>query len=328
MDQCQRSRSEGKTYQALVTEALISEMHRDPNVVLMGWEVSHYRPNLQQIFGHRRVIDMPIAELSVFGVAAGAARCGKRPVIDLIGSSFFFLAWDQIVNHASFTLDLLGGEIPMSLVLRGLHGIIETPAAPVHSRMPHPLLMAIPGLRVVYPSSPEDAKVLFSAAIRDPGPVIFLEHTRLYLSVAGDDEVEESPRLGQAAVKRSGEDITVVAIGPMVNSALMAASMLEQENISVEVIDPRTLAPLDFETILQSVNRTGRLIVVDEAHDTCSAASHISAVVTERAWDRLQAPVRRLTVPDMTIPFNVAGEWEVIVPTEMDIAELIREVYT
>ncbi len=301
-------------FRILMLEAIAEEMRRDPDVFFIGCEISRYHLNLEKEFGIRRVIDTPISELANMGIAVGAARCRKRPVVDLRDCGFFFLAMDQLVNNASTTYDITNGELPMSLVVRGLTGISESPAPSIHCRMLHPMFMTIPGLRLVYPSCAEDAKGLMKAAIRDPGPVLYLEHQRLSWTAAVG-KVEQHIKLGKAVVKRSGDDATVVAIGPMVQEALAAATILAEEGISIEVIDPRTLVPMDFETLLQSVQRTRRMLVVDEAHDGCSAASHIASVVAERAWGRLIAPIQRLTVANVNIPFIPTREWAAYVPT-------------
>jgi pyruvate dehydrogenase E1 component beta subunit len=284
----------------------------------MGWEVRRYRPDFLTEFGTRRVLDIPVSELGAMGVAVGAARSGKRVVLDLYGASFFMLALDQIVNSAAITEDTGAGRVPISIVLRGFTGIGDLPAGSTHSRMLHPLFMTIPGLTVVYPSCPEDVKGLMRASIRSGKPVIFLEHLRM-LSTVAEGDIADDMALGPAVVRRAGRDVTVVAIGPCVREALNAAVELARLGIDAEVIDPQVLAPLDTETIVASARRTGRLLVVDEAHDRCSAASHIAAVVAERAWDALRAPVRRLTVPDINIPFDAARRWQAFCPTAPDV---------
>lgn len=311
-----------RTYQYLVTEAIQNEMARDENVFLMGFEVSHYKPNLLEEFGPHRVIDMPIAELAVTGLAVGAARVGKKPIVDLIGTSFFFLAMDQIANNAAATKDLFADQLTSSLVIRGLTGIGEIPGGVHHCRMPHSIFMQIPGLRVVYPSCAEDAKGLMTASIRDPGPVLFMEHLRLYKSVA-TREIPSFIPLGQAVTRIHGEDVTIVAIGPMVKEALTAAEYLFNEGISAEVIDPRSLVPMDYETIVNSTKRTGTLVVVDEAHETCSAASQIISVISEKLP---YVNVRKLTVPDINIPFSAARAWDKFSPTAPQIIEAVRNL--
>lgn len=313
------------TFHEAIQAAIAEEMQRDPHVFMLGFEVS-LRSGLQAEFGPRRVLDTPISELGVTGLGIGAARRGMKPVIDLMGSSFFFLAMDQIANHAAITHYLFNGQLPASLVILGMTGIGDVVGAAHHGRMPHPLLMGIPGLKVVFPSDALDAKRLMKAAIRDPNPVVFLEHVRLYrtkMVVPSDDEILP---LGSAVIKRPGRDVSVVAIGPMVGAASEAAAELETGGISVEIIDPRTLSPLDFDTILESLSRTGRMVVVDEAHDTCSAARHIAAVVAERGSAVLKAPIKVLTVPQTNIPFSSGNIFEHLVPTAARIRETIHEL--
>lgn len=311
-----------KTFQWLVTEAISEEMRRDENVFLMGFEVSHYKPDLRAEFGPYRVIDTPISELGVTGMAVGAARAGKRPIVDLIGSSFFLLAMDQIVNQAAVTEDLFASQLPSSLVIRGLTGIGEIPGAAHHCPMIHPMFMGVPGLRVVYPSCAEEAKGLMTAAIREPGPVLFFEHLRLYKTVAEYEAPSFIP-LGHAAVRMEGDDCTVVAIGPTVGEALKAAQALRDEGCTLAVIDPRTLVPLDYETIIKSARHTHRLLVVDEAHETCSAASQIAATVAERLPG---IQLQRLVVPNKHIPFSAARQWGAFSPTADKIATAVRNM--
>lgn len=315
------------TLRTAIDDAIATEMARDPTVFMLGFEVS-VRTGLAERFGAARVRDTPVAELATLGLAVGAARRGLRPIVDLMGSSFFFLAMDQLANHAAVTRYMFSGAMPMSLVLRGVTGVGEVAAAAHHGRMAHPMLFAVPGLKLVMPSDSVSGHALAVDAIRDPDPVVLLEHVRLFRRAEPLPAPREPVRLGRAAVRTTGDDVTVVAIGPAVAAAIAAAREVAQAGVSVEVIDLGTLHPLDLPTIERSVVRTGRLVVVDEAPETSSIANYIAAELAQRRWGRLAAPIRRLTMPDSNVPFSAAGAFESVIPGVKDIERAIVELNT
>lgn len=287
--------------------ALQEEMRRDNRVFVMGEDVAANLFGVTQgfveEFGADRVRDTPIAEAAMTGIAAGAAMVGMRPVIDYMMSPFMYVAFDQIVNIVAKSRYLYGGQTKVPLVLRSTFAYGASLAAQ-HSDRPYGLYMHVPGLKVIVPSSAYDMKGLLKSAIRDDDPVLSFEANALWSSTSEIPDEEYLIPLGQAEIKQAGTDVTVVAIGATVSLAMQVARSLAQEGVSIEVIDPRTLAPLDRKTILESVGRTGRLVIVDVAWRTCSAASEIAATVaTEAFWD-LRAPIQIVATPDTHIPFS------------------------
>jgi pyruvate dehydrogenase E1 component beta subunit len=309
-------------------EGLIEEMHRDPSVFVMGEDVEigvfGVSRGLLDEFGKERVRNTPISEEVITGAAIGAAASGVRPVVDLMMANFMYLAMEPIANQAAKLHYMTGGQITMPVVIMAAMGAPGGNAAQ-HSESPHPLFMNLGGVKVALPTTPYDAKGMLKSAIRDDNPVIFFYHTALGGSWGEVPEAEYTVPFGVSDVKRPGTDVTVVAIGWMVKHSLMAAKKLEGEGISVEVIDPRSLWPLDVETVLESVAKTGRLVVVDEARRVCSAASEISASVAERGFSDLQAPIVRVTTPNQPIPFSPPLE-KAVVPDITRIASAILEV--
>lgn len=289
-----------------MNEALQEEMERDPRIVLFGEDVRASlfgdTKGLWKRFGPDRVRDTPICEALISGMAVGAAAAGRRVVCHLMFGNFVYTGMDAIANQAAKLRYMTNGQIKLPITYLAVSGGGRSAAAQ-HSDAVHPVLANLGGVKVVMPGSPADAKGLLKAAIRDDDPVFFLQ------AAGRGGEAGEVPEgdfvipLGTASVRRPGRDLTLVAIGAMVRPALEAAEALAGEGIEVEVVDPRTIVPLDLETILGSVRKTGRLVVVDEARDTCSVASHIAALAAERAFDALVAPVRRVTVPDCCIPY-------------------------
>ena len=311
-----------------IGEAQREEMRRDGRVLLIGEDVSRNllgtTAGLLEEFGPDRVMDAPISEAGFTGAAAGAAMVGMRPIVDHGIATFMYTAMDQLVSIIAKSRYLYGGQLSLPLVIRCMMAYDGSMAAQ-HSDRPYPLYMGIPGLKVIVPSSPYDAKGLLKAAIRDDDPVMSFEDSTLWTSTGPVPEEEYVIPLGQASVKREGSDVTAVAIAGAVRHTLAAAEELAQEGVSVEVIDPRTLVPLDLDTILASVRKTGRLVAIDVAHKTCSAASEISASVAEEAFDALEAPVLRVATPDIQIPFSPALE-KGLYPTPERIARAIRRV--
>jgi pyruvate/2-oxoglutarate/acetoin dehydrogenase E1 component len=318
------------TYRQALNEALHEEMARDPRVFILGEDVGKYggpfqiTRGLYERFGDSRVKDTPISEPGFTSIAVGAAITGLRPVIEILYVDFAALAMDQIVNQAAKLRYMFGGKASASLVLRAQGGGGRGNAAQ-HSQSLEMWFVHTPGLYVIQPSTPYDAKGLLKAAIRDDNPVIFLEHKLLYGEKGPVPEGEYLVPIGKADIKRPGKDVTVVAHSRMLLLALAAAEKLSQEDIQVEVIDPRTLKPLDTAPIIASVKKTGRLVVVSEGVCTGGFASEVAAVIQEQAYDYLDAPVFRVTTEDVPIPY--AGELELeALPKEGDIIQAVHAV--
>ncbi|MBC8077251.1 MAG: alpha-ketoacid dehydrogenase subunit beta [Chloroflexales bacterium] len=307
-------------------EGLIEEMRRDPTVFVMGEDVQigvfGVSRGLVAEFGEERVRNTPIAEQVIVGAALGAAASGMRPVADLMMANFSYLAMEPFANQAAKLHYMTGGQITMPSVFLAALGAPGGNAAQ-HSDAPYPMFMNLGGVKVVLPTTPYDAKGLIKSAIRDNNPVIFFFHGALAGSRGEVPDEEYTVPIGVADVKRAGSDVTLVAIGWMVKHALEAAAKLEkEEGISVEVIDPRSLVPLDTATILRSVEKTGRLVVADEARELCSAASEISASVAQHGFASLKAPILRVTTPNVPIPFSPPME-KAIVPGVQQIVNAV-----
>ncbi len=299
------------TYLEAVREAQIEEMQRDENVLMMGQDLRaslYGGAGLVELFGEERVRDLPTSETASVGAAAGAAMTGLRPVVDMGLASFCFVAWDQFASQVAKARYVSGGTVRLPVTYRiGL--IFDAAVGVQHSDRIHPMFMQMPGLKIVAPTTPADAKALLKASIRDDDPVIFLEDTYLWGTRGPvDEDPDRLLEIGTADVKRAGEDVTVVGIGRTVNFALSAADELAGSGISVEVIDLRSLSPIDWGTIFTSVEKTGRLVVVDPAVQTCSAASEIAATVCEWRHAALRGPIKRVTSPNVHSPFSPALE--------------------
>ena len=327
------SRTEGQvttqTYMEAMRDALREEMRRDPSVVTLGEGVGRARggnwgeaAGLYDEFGPERVMDMPISELGFTGMSIGAAMRGLRPVVNLMFANFFGEAFSQIMNQAAKWHYVSGGQGTVPLVLWAVMGAGGCVGAH-HSDCLYPLFMHIAGLKVVTPATPADAKGLLKSAIRDDNPVVFLAHRMLWDAKGPVPEGELLVPLGQAQVVRPGSDVTVVAISRMVHEARRAAEQLAEEGISVELIDPRSLVPLDVEAILESVCKTGRLVIVDEAYARCSAAAEISALVAQEGFQWLKAPIRRLE----TLPVPHAASPPLEAEMLPDAARVVRTVH-
>jgi acetoin:2,6-dichlorophenolindophenol oxidoreductase subunit beta len=291
-----------------IAAALAEAMEEDPLVVVLGEDVEistiGCTKGLVERFGKTRVRNSPISEATVVGSCVGAAATGLRPFMDLMFSSFVYVAMDQVANQAARLRYMSGGQVDLPLVLFAGTGPSGSAAAQ-HSENPHPILMHLAGIKVVFPSTPSDAKGLLLQSIRDPNPVVYL----MDLMLAGKKgPVAQSPYtipLGRGEVKRQGSDVTVVALASAVGQALEVADALEaEEGVSAEVIDPRTLVPFDWDQVSESVRRTGRLVVADPARRTCGAAAEIVTRVCELCWSDLKAPPRRVTWEDVPIPFS------------------------
>lgn len=316
------------TYAQAINEAFMEEMERDVSVFLMGQDVGVYggvfaaTRGLLERFGSDRVLDTPISEAAMAGTAVGAAMLGMRPVVEIMYEDFTLIAMDQLVNNAAKIRYMFDGQFKVPMVLRTQGGSGRGSSAQ-HSQSLEVWFAHIPGLVVIMPSTPYDAKGLLKSAIRDDNPVIFIEHKMLYSTRGVVPEDEYSLPIGKADVKRQGSDVTVIVTGWMVLRVLTAAKVLESEGISVEVIDPRTLRPLDKEPILESVRKTGRALVVHEAVKFCGIGAEISAIIMDEAFDYLDMPVMRLGAADTPIPYATVLEQQAV-PTETNIIETIR----
>ena len=318
------------TFAQAVNEALAEELRRDPAVFVIGEDVAEagtpfkVLAGLVEEFGTDRIVDSPISEAGITGLGVGAAMTGLRPVVDIMFGDFLTLVMDQLANQAAKTHYMSGGKLEVPLTLRTTMGATRRSAAQ-HSQSLHAWVAHVPGLKVALPSTPADAKGLLKSAIRDDNPVVFIEDKMDY-SVKGEvPGGEYTIPFGVADVKRAGEDVTIVATSSMVRVALAAADQLEAEGISAEVIDPRTLAPLDEAALVRSAEKTGRAIVVDEGHRSYGAGAELAAVIAEGAFYSLDAPVTRLGALDVPIPFSPALE-DVTVPTPDTVAAAARRL--
>jgi len=319
------------TYREALREALREEMRRDPTVFLLGEDIGRYwggafkvTEGLAKEFGDERVRDTPISESAIIGAAVGAAITGMRPVAEIMFGDLIALAMDQIANQAAKTHYMFGGQVKVPLVIRTPFGAGVNIAAH-HSQSLEAWFMHTPGLYVAVPSTPYDAKGLLKTAIRGSNPVFFCEHKLLY-SIEGEvPEDEYTIPFGVADIKIEGADVTIVATSYMVHKALNAAEELEGEAINAEVVDPRTLTPLDKQAIINSVKKTGRLVIVSEDCKTAGVSAEIAAIVAEEAIDYLDAPIKRVAEPDTPIPFSPPLE-QYVIPDEKAIIEAVKEV--
>jgi pyruvate dehydrogenase E1 component beta subunit len=325
-----------------INEGLRLAMRKDPTVVLIGEDVAGgagredqgiedawggilgATKGLYKEFGSRRVLDTPISESGFMGAGVGAAATGLRPVVELMFMDFIGVALDPLLNQAAKLRYMFGGKARVPLTVRTLIGA-GIRASAQHSQSLYGITTSIPGLKTVVPSTPFDAKGLLLASIRDDDPVVFCEHKGLYFTQGPCPEEDYEIPLGEADIKREGTDVTVIAVGKMVAVALEAAERLESEGVSVEVVDPRTLSPLDEETILGSIEKTGRVVVVDEATPRCSFATDIAALTADRGFDFLDGPVKRVTAPHTPVPFSPVLE-DAFVPGPDRVAEVVREL--
>ena len=312
-----------------INSALVSEMERDPNVFCLGEDivpdpggVFGVTEGLQSRFGKNRVRDTPISESAFVGASVGAALAGLRPVVELMFVDFIGVAMDQLFNQAAKMRYMFGGRAKVPMVLRTCCGG-GMAAGPQHSQSLEAWFMHIPGIKVVYPSTPYDAKGLLLSAIRDDNPVVYLEHKELYYKDGEVPDGKYTVPLGEADVKLQGTDVTVVATGLMVKRSLDAAEKLRTEGISVEVVDPRTLLPLDKDTILDSVKKTHKLVIVTEDVKFAGSGAEISAMVAEEAIEYLDAPIIRLAAPFCPVPFSPVLETE-FMPSEEQIIESVK----
>ncbi|MFC1898997.1 alpha-ketoacid dehydrogenase subunit beta [Chloroflexota bacterium] len=318
------------TFSQAQNEAFFEEMERDPTVFIIGEDIGqHWGGALGQFrglfekFGPERIRETPISETAILGGAIGAAATGTRPIAAMMFVDFLGVCGDELLNQIQMRY-MFGGKTKLPMTILGSSGA-GVSAAHQHSKNLYGWLMAIPGLKIAIPSTPYDAKGLLKTSIREDNPVIFLSH-KMVARVTGDipDEEYLIP-LGKADIKREGSDVSVVAMAYMVHRALAAAEKLSQKGISIEVIDPRTLVPLDKQTIIDSVKKTGRLVIMDEEPKTGSAAGEISAIIAEEAFDYLDAPIKRVCAPDTPIPFSPVLE-KAWMPDEEDLIQAVTEI--
>ncbi|MGI9069486.1 MAG: pyruvate dehydrogenase complex E1 component subunit beta [Pyrinomonadaceae bacterium] len=319
------------TMREALNQALREEMLRDESVFLMGEEVAAYEgaykvtKGLLAELGDKRVIDTPITELGFAGLGVGAAMVGLRPIVEFMTFNFSILATDQIINSAAKMLYMSGGQFKIPIVFRGPGGSAFQVSSQ-HSQAIESWFAYFPGLKVVMPSTPADAKGLLKSAIRDDDPVIFIEQERMYGNKGEvPDDIDFVVPLGVADVKREGKDATIVARSLMVPMALKAAEVLEKQGVFCEVIDPRTIRPLDIGTIIESVKKTNRVVVAEESHPFCGVGAEIASEITERAFDYLDAPVKRVSGADVPMPYAKNLEDRAIPGVEQIVAA-VREV--
>lgn len=317
------------TYSQAIYETMREEMARDPNVILIGEDVGAFggvwgvSGDLVKLFGEDRVRDTPISETAIIGAALGAAMMGLRPIAEIMFGDFLPVAGDQLVNQLAKARYMSGGKAKVPVTVRVTTGAPGSAAAQ-HSQSPEGWYMNVPGLKIAVPATPADAKGLLRTAIRGEDPVLFFEHKMLY---AAKGEVPDDPDFavpfGQAAVRREGSDVTVVAIGGMLPKALEAAEALAREGIQAEVVDPRTLVPLDRETILASVRKTSRVVIVHEAHKRLGPGAEIAAMIAEEGIGYLDGPIVRVAAKNVPLPYSPELE-NFVLPGVTDIAEAAR----
>ena len=320
------------TFLETIRETLAEEMARDPSVFVIGEDLrvwgaprGEYK-GLYEKFGPKRVLDTPISETAILGGAIGAAATGLRPIASIMYANFLGVCGDELLNQLTQMRYMFGEAVKLPVTIMSYFGAGFCAGAH-HSKSMHGLLMAIPGLKIVVPSNAYDAKGLLKSAIREDNPTIFLSHQMLMRRGEKSEipDEEYTIPLGQAAIKREGSDVTLVASGLMVQRALAAADRLQQKGISAEVIDPRTWVPLDKETVIDSVKKTNRLVVVEEEPKTGGAAAELVAIVADEAFDYLDAPIKRVCAPDTPVPFSPVLEkrW---MPNEDDVVQAVSEI--
>ena len=317
-------------FREAICEAMSEEMRRDESIYLIGEEVAEYNgaykasKGMLDEFGAKRVIDSPIAELGFSGIAVGSAMNGNRPIVEYMTFNFSLVGIDQIINNAAKIRQMSGGQLNCPIVFRGPTGSAGQLGA-THSQAFENWFANTPGLKVVIPSNPYDAKGLLKAAIRDDDPVIFMESEQMYGDKMEVPEGEYIIPLGVADIKREGTDVTIVSFGKIIKEAYKAADELEKEGISVEILDMRTVRPMDFEAIFTSVKKTNRLVVLEESWPFASISSEITFQVQENIFDHLDAPIRRITTADTPAPYSpvLLDEW---LPNYIDVIKAVKDV--
>jgi pyruvate dehydrogenase E1 component beta subunit len=317
-------------FREALREAMSEEMRLDPTVFLMGEEVAEYdgaykvSQGMMAEFTEKRVFDTPISELGFTGIGVGAAMNGLKPIVEFMTWNFALLAFDQIINGSAKMLSMSAGEFGSPIVFRGPQGSAGQLGAQ-HSQMLTNMLASVPGLKVISPSTPYDAKGLLKSAIRDMDPVIFMESEMMYSDMGEVPEEEYLIPIGKADIKREGKDVTIVSYNKMMKLALKAAEELEKEGISAEVLDLRTIRPLDIAAIVTSVKKTNRLVIVDESWPFCSIASEITFEVQRNAFDYLDAPIRRVCSTDTSMPY-APNLVEAYLPSVAKVVEAVKSV--
>ena len=314
------------TYLEAIVQAQIEELERDERVILMGEDIAIYGGGkVVDRFDSTRIWSMPISETSFTGVGIGAAITGLRPIVDLSIASFMYLASDQIINQAAKLRYMTGGQVQVPIVFRCCMYYGASIAAQ-HSDRPYPMFLNVPGLKIVCPTCPADVKGLLKSAVRDDDPVLIFEDTKLW-PVKGETPTDPDylVPIGKADIKRAGDDATIVAIAGAMRPALEAAKLLAEQGVSVEVIDPRTLKPLDMDTIIRSVAKTGRLVLVENAHRIANVSAEIAAVICEEAFETLKKPICRLSAPDVHVPFSPVLE-ATLYPRAEDISAAVKKL--
>lgn len=330
------------SFSKAINEAMKIAMKQDENVILLGEDVAggaqvdHLQDDeawggvlgvtkgLVQEFGRDRVLDTPITEAGYVGAAMAVAATGLRPIAELMFNDFIGSCLDQVMNQGAKFRYMFGGKAQVPITIRTMHGA-GFRAAAQHSQSLYAMFTHIPGIKVVVPSTPYDAKGLLLTAIADNDPVVFFEDKTLYNMTGEVPEGHYTIPLGKADIKRTGSDVTIVAIGKQVHTALEAAELLAKKGIEVEVVDPRSLSPLDEDTILSSVAKTNRLIVIDEANPRCSIATDIAALVADKGFDTLDAPIKRITAPHTPVPFSPPLE-DLYLPSAKKVIEVVSEL--
>lgn len=318
-------------FREAIKHAIDEEMGRDDRVLVMGEEVAEYNgaykvtEGLLDKYGFKRVIDTPISELGFAGIAVGAAMQGLRPIVEFMTFNFAVLAADQIINHATKVKYMTGGQADCPIVFRGPNASAGQLGA-THSVAYDSMYAQFPGLKVIYVSEPGDAKGLMKSAIRDDSPVLFMESEQMYgLKGEVSDEEDYIIPIGKGKIKREGKDVTIVAHGKMYHTAVQAANQLAKDGIECEIIDPRTVKPLDLPLIIESVKKTNRCVVVDEAHPFAGFAAEIGFLIQREAFDYLDAPVQRVTLPDVNAPFSkkLFDAW---FPSPKQVIDAVKQV--
>ena len=318
-------------FREALMQAIDEEMDRDEKVFIMGEEVAEYNgaykvtEGLLDKYGFRRVIDTPISELGFAGIGVGAAMNGLKPIVEFMTFNFAVLAADQIINHASKVRYMLGGQASVPIVFRGPNASAGQLGA-THSVAYDSMYAHFPGLSVIYPSEPDDAKGLLKSAIRSEDPVLFMESEQMYgLKGEVSEKEDYTIPIGKAKVKREGSDVTVVASGKMYHIVKQAASELEKDGVEVEIIDPRTIKPFDIETVVKSIKKTNRCVIVDEAHPFGGMAAEVGFLIQRDAFDYLDAPVQRVTLPDVNAPFS-KPLFDLWLPNAKNVIEAVNTV--
>jgi pyruvate/2-oxoglutarate/acetoin dehydrogenase E1 component len=321
------------SFSEAIREAMVEEMRRDPSVFLMGEDVGTFggvwgvSAGMLEEFGESRVLDTPISEIGIIGAGLGAAMSGMRPIVEIMFGDFLMCAGDQVVNQVAKARFMSGGRADVPLTIRVTSGAPGSAAAQ-HSQSPESWFMNVPGLKIAVPASPADAKGLLKSAIRGEDPVLFFEHKMLYANQGPvPEDIDFSVPFGQAAVLREGSDVTLIGIGIMVPKALEAADLLAQAGVSAEVIDPRTLVPLDKETLIRSVAKTSRVVIAHEAHRRSGPGAEIAAMLAEEAIEYLDGPIVRVAARNVPLPYSPVLE-EYVLPDVQDLVQAAQSFST